>query len=106
MKKAQAPSGYQIILKCVEVKLPYVCEKKLFFILLIKILSLEIKFLFVQSFDCFGDRLHVSKSGDGNLIDNDRYCTGPFTTRSFSQRIVLGMLEILRILVILKRSVE
>ncbi|XP_055317480.1 venom serine protease-like [Sitodiplosis mosellana] len=63
---AQAPAGNQIILRCTDVNLPY-------------------------SDRCAGDRLQVSRAGNTNLADSERYCTGPFTTKSFSERIVVAL---------------
>lgn len=46
-----------------------------------------------QSDRCSGDRLQVSRAGNSNLADSERYCSGPFTTRSFSERIVVALLS-------------
>lgn len=84
----QAPIGNQITLRCAEVNLPYVSTH---------IVVSWIKFQFVfncsvnfQSDRCTGDRLQVSRAGNSNLADSERYCSGPFITKSFSQRLVVG----------------
>lgn len=49
---------------------------------------------YFQSDRCSGDRLQVSRAGNSNLSDSERYCSGPFTVKSFSNRLVIGKLPI------------
>lgn len=45
---------------------------------------------YLKSDRCSGDRLQVSRAGNSNLSDSERFCSGPFSVKSFSQRLVMG----------------